>query len=207
MEIHEAISQISQIRSQMAETTVFRGYRSLSVGLTGLLGIAAAVVQCVGIPKPVEQLETYLTLWVGTAAIGLAIVGAEIGVRTAKSQSRLVRQKSRSAIEHFAPCIAAGAVLTAGIERHAGSAWMLPGLWAIVFSLGMFASNRLLPRAMMLVSAYYLVGGAIVLLAADHMVPLSPWTMAILFGGGQLFSAAVLRLTLERIEQASNESE
>ena len=58
MEIHEAISQISQIRSQLAETAVFRGYRSLSVGVTGVIGIAAAIFQSIYIRRPMEQLET-----------------------------------------------------------------------------------------------------------------------------------------------------
>ncbi len=125
MEIHEAISQISQIRSQLAETAVFRGYRSLSVGVTGVIGIAAAIFQSIYIRRPMEQLETYLTLWVGVAAIGLAIVGAEIGIRMAKSQSLLERQKSRSAIERFAPCIAVGAIAdgprsTAGMQNRRG---------------------------------------------------------------------------------------
>lgn len=199
MEIHEALSQISQIRSQMAETTVFRGYRSLTIGASGLLGFVAAAIQAALIRRPTEQLDSYLTLWIGTAAIGAAIVGAEMVLRNLRNRSWIARHNNRSAVEQFAPCVVAGALLTAAIERNAaGSAWMLPGLWAIVFSLGMFASSRLLPRPMLLVAAYYLIGGATVLLLGEGPRPLSPWFMAILFGGGQLFSAAVLRITLER---------
>ena len=135
------------------------------------------------------------------AAIGLAIVCAEIGIRMAKSQSLLERQKSRSAIERFAPCIAVGAVLTAAIDQHAESAWMLPGLWAVLFSLGMLASASMLPRGVMLVAAYYLIGGTAALLLWDRAMQLSPWSMGVLFGGGQLLSAAVLWLTLERSER------
>jgi C4-dicarboxylate transporter len=43
MELHEALSQISEIRQQMARSEVFRGYRSMTVGFSGVLGLLAAV--------------------------------------------------------------------------------------------------------------------------------------------------------------------
>ena len=36
---------------------------------------------------------------------------------------------------------------------------MLPGLWAICFSLGMFASRTLLPRGIAVAAGYYLIAG------------------------------------------------
>ncbi len=53
----------------------------------------------------------------------------------------------------------------------------------------------------MLVAAYYLIGGTAALLLWDRAMQLSPWSMGVLFGGGQLLSAAVLWLTLERSER------
>ena len=37
--------------------------------------------------------------------------------------------------------------------------WMLPGLWSILFSLGIFASYRLLPRETFWLAVYYLAAG------------------------------------------------
>ena len=45
MELREALQQISDIRQQMARSEVFRGYRSLTVGSSGVLGLLAAAVQ------------------------------------------------------------------------------------------------------------------------------------------------------------------
>ena len=199
MELHEALSQISQIRRQIAHTAVFRGYRSLTMGCSGVLGVFAAIGQAIWIPRPTDRLDSYLTLWVGTAVVAATIVGAEMWFRALSSPSELTRQKTHFAMEQFAPCVLAGALLTIAIRHKAvASAWMLPGLWSIVFSLGMFASCRLLPRPMFLVGLFYLIGGAALLFAGADVAPLSPWSMGLLFGGGQLLSAAILYFTLEQ---------
>ena len=78
------------------------------------------------------------------------------------------------------------------------SCWMLPGLWAIVFSLGMFASRTLLPRGITVAAGYYLVAGLADLALAQGKYAYSPWAMALTFGVGQLLSAIVLYWNLER---------
>jgi hypothetical protein len=75
--------------------------------------------------------------------------------------------------------------------------WMLPGLWEVMFSLGVFASCRFLPRQMFGVGAWYLGAGLVALLAASGHHALSPWEMGIPFGVGQLLIAAVLRYGYE----------
>jgi hypothetical protein len=208
MELNEALGQISQIRDQIARTAVFRGYRSSTVALTGVLGILAAAVQAIWIPHADERLDSYLALWIGTATLALAVVGTETWIRALTGPSELARQKAVFAMEQFAPCIAAGALLTIVIAQSAAAvAWMLPGLWSIVFSLGMFASCRLLPRPMLLVGLYYMIGGALALRAGAGADPLSPWSMGLLFGLGQLISAAILYFTLERTENSDAREE
>ena len=65
-----------------------------------------------------------------------------------------------AAIEQFIPAGVAGALLTFVLFRFAPeSLWMLPGLWQIVFSLGVFASCRSLPRPMFAVGVWYLAAG------------------------------------------------
>jgi hypothetical protein len=137
MELHEALSQISEIRQQMARTEVFRGYRALPVAFSGVLALAAALGQSVWIRDPGEQLTAYLTLW------------------------------------------------------------MLPGLWQVLYSLGIFASCRLLPRATFGVAMFYLAAGLTSLTLARGDAALSPWAMGLSFGIGQFLAAGVLYRTLE----------
>ena len=47
MELRQALAQVSEIREHLARTEVFRGYRSLTVGFSGLVGLTAAAVQAV----------------------------------------------------------------------------------------------------------------------------------------------------------------
>src|SRR5438046_368026 len=69
--------------------------------------------------------------------------------------------------------------------------WMLPGLWQIIFSLGVFASARSLPRGMFAVGVWYLAAG-LATLAAGSSAPYSPLAMALPFGIGQFLMAFVL---------------
>jgi hypothetical protein len=45
MELREALTQITEIRQQMARSGVFRGYRSATVGFSGVLGLLAAAFE------------------------------------------------------------------------------------------------------------------------------------------------------------------
>jgi hypothetical protein len=199
MELRQALAQVSEIREHLARTEVFRGYRSLTVGFSGLVGLMAAIVQAALLPQPTESLDAYLTLWIGAAAINLAVVVVEIWSRARTAKLVLTRRTAIFAIEQFLPSLVAGGLLTVVIvNRASDSVWMLPGLWALLFSLGIFASCRLLPRAVSIAGAWYLVGGVLALAWGQGEASLSPWIMGINFGVGQLLTAVILHFTLER---------
>ena len=197
MELREAMSQIAEIRQQMARTEVFRGYRSIPVAFSGVLACAASVAQGLWIPEPTRDVSSYLTLWIGAAAIGIAAAALEMVIR-ARHSTRWAREQTWLAVEQFLPCVVAGGLTTLILVRFSESIlWILPGLWSILFSLGIFASRRLLPGAVVWVAFYYLFAGLGCLAAAQGELALSPWAMGVPFGGGQLLAAAVLYRTLE----------
>ena len=199
MEFQEALAQVAEIREDLARTELFRGYRSLTVGLSGVVGIAAALLQGIVAPQPSQELGAYLLLWASAAAINLILVGSEMWLRACQAPAAIARQKTIFAMEQFAPAVVVGGLLTLVIARCAAeSAWMLPGLWSLVFSLGIFASCRLLPRAVFTVGIWYLLWGIVALAAGQGVGAFSGWTMGAAFGGGQLLLSAVLYLTLER---------
>ena len=115
------------------------------------------------------------------------------------SASAMTRELTWLAIEQFCPCLIGGALVTVVLVRAAPeSLWMLPGLWQIFYSLGIFASCRLLPRPTFWVAVFYLGTGLAVLATAHGEAAFSPWAMGLPFGAGQLLAAAVLYRTLER---------
>lgn len=199
MELREALQQISDIRQQMARSEMFRGYRSLTVGFSGVLGLMAAAFQPQWVASPATDLGRYLFLWVGVALVSVTIAGVELSLRAKHAGAGLARDMTRLAVELFLPCLVVGALLTACIYRSATDvAWMLPGLWSLLFGLGIFASGRLLPSPVVWAGLYYVVCGCACLRWGQGDYAFSPWQMAIAFGGGQLLCAAILYWTLER---------
>jgi hypothetical protein len=199
MELREALAQISEIRQQVARTAVFRGYRAVPVALSGLLALLVAAVQQMLLDDPAEQLVAYFSLWIGAALVSLVAVGIEMGLRMRAGPTTLARATTLLAVGQFLPCIVAGGLVTFVLVTHVPqSVHLLPGLWQFFFSLGIFASYRLLPRATFWVAMFYLCSGSISL--AVGPAALSPWTMGIPFGVGQLLAAAVLYWTLERAD-------
>lgn len=198
MQLREALTQISEIRQQMAQAQVFRGYRALSTAATAGVAVVAAAVQVVLEPEGFRSVSVYLLTWCSAAAVSVGIVGVEMAVRSWRSESSLQRQLTAVVVDQFLPSVVAGGLLTLVIARFAvDSLWMLPGLWAVTFSLGVFASRRFLPRSIFVVGAYYLLAG-LFCLTLEPAAALWPWTMGILFGVGQLLTSGVLYWTLER---------
>jgi hypothetical protein len=199
MELQDALTQISEIRRQMARTEVFRGYRAVPVAFSGFLALGAAAIQAAWIANPAEELSAYLALWVGAAVVSAVGAGTEMILRARQSLSPWRREITWLALEQFVPCLVAGGLLTLVLVRFADeSLWMLPGLWQILYSLGVFASCRLLPRATFVVAVFYLATGLTTLALGRGSAALSPWAMGLPFGIGQLLAAAVLYRTLER---------
>ena len=199
MEIHEALAQITEIRRQMARSELFRGYRSITVGFSGLLGLAAAAAQPRWVSSPETELGAYLSLWVGVALVSVIVVGAELCWRGYHAGPGLARHMTLLAVGQFLPCVCVGALLTICIYRGAPQvAWMLPGLWALIFGLGIFASYRFLPGQVFWMGSFYVLCGCGCLLWGQGDHAFSPWQMAISFGGGQLLSAGILYWVLER---------
>ena len=198
MELNEALSQITEIRQRMAGAQVFRGYRAVTTAFSALLAIGAAVGQSVWIPQPAEHLGAYIALWVSAAVLSSIVVGAEIILRHWRMASPMRRDITILAIEQFIPSVVAGGLLTFVLWRSPQTLWILPGLWAILFGLGILASGRLLPRGVSWVGAFYLAAGMVCLAVAKDADAFSPWAMGVTFGVGQFLAAGALYWTLER---------
>ncbi len=199
MDLRDALSQIAEIRARVAAAERFRGYRAVPVAITGLLAVVAAAVQPLLLPTPTENVSGYLWLWLTTAVVAAAVAGSGIGLRHRRTADRLTKELTWLAVGQFAPCLFAGAITTVVLLRYGPQhAALLPGLWQVFFSLGVFASFRLLPRAAAAVGVVYLLAGAVNLSLADGPHAFAPLAMGLPFGLGQLLTAAVLYWNLER---------
>jgi hypothetical protein len=203
-ELRQALDDISAIRTQVARGTQFRGYGPLSIASTGILALSVAAAQTRWVPAAQHDLKLFLSIWITTAAVSVMLSAVETLVRVRRVHSGLALEMIQAAVEQFLPCVVVGMLLTVVLIRVAPQdVWMLPGLWAVIFSLGIFASCRFLPRKMFAVGTWYLAAGLACLLVAASHHALLPWAMGISFGVGQLLVAAVLRFGFEDIFEES----
>jgi hypothetical protein len=194
-ELQQALSEIHSIRNQVARGTEFRGYGPASIAASGILALLVAAVQMRWMAKPGKTgLTMWLGVWAGTAAVSAFLTGIETFARSRRVHVGFAREMVQSAVAQFLPAVMVGFLLTVVMMGVAAEeCWMLPGLWELIFSLGVFASCRFLPRQMFAVGVWYLAAGLFCLAAGSATRTLSPWTMGIPFGVGQLLVAAVLR--------------
>jgi hypothetical protein len=191
-DLHKALGDISSIRRQVAHSTEFRGYGPATLAGTGVLAVAAAGAQALWLPDPANHVPAYLGIWIWTAVLSAALIGTEMYARTRRVHSGMADAMLRVAVEQFLPSAGAGALVTVVLVRYVPAAlWMLPGLWQVIFSLGVFSSCRFLPRPMVAAGAWYLLTGLTSISLADSRA-LSPWAMGIPYGAGQMLVAGIL---------------
>lgn len=201
-DVRRALSEIQSIRGYVARCIEFRGYGPLTLAITGLLALAVASLQELWLIDPRHEFPRFLALWVGAAGVSLMLIAVETVARARRLHSALAMQMVYSAVEQFLPAIVIGILLTAVMMRAAPqSLWMLPGLWQLLFSLGIFASCRFLPRATFWIGVWYLATGLTCLALGGRDWAFSPWEMGIPFGIGHLMVAAVLQFEYRRHDE------
>ena len=80
MDLHDALTQITEIRQQLARTEVFRGYRAVPITFSGILALAVAGFQALWLPQPAEHVGDYLVLWIAAAMFIRPFVPAESSI-------------------------------------------------------------------------------------------------------------------------------
>ncbi|MFI5013729.1 MAG: hypothetical protein ACHQAY_15420 [Hyphomicrobiales bacterium] len=192
-DLDRALADISAIRGQMARGSEFRGYGPMTMAGTGVLALLAASLQALWLPDPASDVSSYIALWVTAAAASALLIGVEMVARTRRIHHGLADEMIQAAIGEFMPAGIAGALVTFVLFRCAPqNLSMLPGLWQVMFSLGVFASCRSLPRPIFMVAIWYLFAGLANLALAGEGATFSPWAMGAPFGVGQMLVALIL---------------
>jgi hypothetical protein len=192
MDLGEALEQIDSIHAHLARSEQYRGYRPLALALSGVVGLAAALVQPLAVAE--GDASGFVGYWV-LMALGCALVaGGATMAGYVFREDAVARRRTRVVIRQFLPCLLAGAVATLALvepQRYESAVNLLPGLWALLYGLGVVASLPYLPRLAGLVVIWYLVTGILLLYLVEGPVP-SGWTVGLPFGLGQLLAALIL---------------
>ena len=114
MELPQALAQIAEIRAQAAKAEVYRGYRSLPVAASGLVGLAAAWFQPTGLSADPIGFVIY---WVIVAALAGFVGVSEIVYNYVVHDETVTRRRTRRVFAQLLPSLCAGALLTASFVQ------------------------------------------------------------------------------------------
>jgi len=203
-ELNKALADILEIRAQIAQGTSFRGFGPTTIAATGAIGLLTAALQAVRPDILADSATRFVLCWLAAAVICVVAVRIEMQGRSRRLHSHLADTMINQAIEQFMPAAAAALFLPLFLLRFVPDAiWLMPGLWQLLVSLGIFASVRSLPRSMALAGGWYFVSGFACLFWASTSHALSPWMMGAPFFLGQMLMAAILHFS----SQGSHEEE
>jgi len=204
-DLNRALVDIRSIRRQVAQTTEFRGYGPLTLSATAVLALLAGVVQFQWIPEPADAPVLYVALWLGTAVLCSALIATQMLTRARRLHSGMADEMIRMAVAQFLPAGIAGAILPFVLLRITQNVfWMLPGLWQIIFSLGVFASCRCLPKPMLLAGAWFLITGLACVALGDNRA-LAAATMSGAYGIGMILVAVIHYLSAKKVSTDEEE--
>jgi len=196
MQLDDALEQISEIHAQVLKSEVFRGYRAVTMSLTAVVAVVAAIVQPVilGVTTPLG----FVWYWVCVAALCATLCAVDILRSMRLSGESGQGARTVLVVLQSLPALLVGAVATAILVHREGAACALPGLWAMFFALGIWSARPYLPRAVGMVALFYVFAGTWQISQADAALMPSPWGMGLTFGVGQCALAVVLYLNIER---------
>lgn len=168
----------------MARTSHFRGYRAVPVAIMGAVALVTGALESIWIGQLTPRVHA--SIWLGVAA-GCALIGAvDVWIRRRGLPTRMIRL----ALLQLAPSLGVGLALGVILWDRPE---ILPGVWTMIFGLGVLASRPYLPRPILGVALFYVVAGTAMAFAGRPDEVPSPWAMGLTFGIGQAVAAAALR--------------
>lgn len=203
--LNKALLDIENIRIQLSAGTVFQGFGPSVIALTaGLAGVVMGL-QLFWPGYFAADHIAFSTVWIITALISAILIGVEMIARSRRHHGGLADRMLFNAMENFLPSAVAAAIITAIIMLYSSeNLFMLPGLWQIFLSLGLFAAARSLPVSIYFVGAWYFLTGTCMFFIGSLTQMLSPWMMGLPLCFGQLFMAVLLYIASE---ENNNEEE
>jgi hypothetical protein len=197
-DLNQAIVDIRTIRRQVAHATEFRGYGPLTLSVTAIFALLAGAAQHHWLPAPAGHPAQYVALWLMTGVLSAGVIVTQMLTRADRLHSGMADEMIRTAVMQFLPAAIAGVLLPFVLLHVTQSVfWMLPGLWQIVFGLGVFASCRCLPRSMLLVGVWFLLTG-LGCISLGGVTALAPATMSYAYAVGMGLAAALHHLSARK---------
>jgi hypothetical protein len=187
----EALSCLSEIHTHLAKAEVYRGLKAKPVVLSGLAGLVAAMWQL----RLVSPSDPVGFVWYWIAAAGLCgLIGCSGSlISYFLEDDDLARRRARIVAGQFVPCVVGGLFFTVALRSQLEHCiGLMPGLWAVLYGLGLFSARPYLPRATGWVALYFLTAGVLLISFLPVTVMPTAWSVGGVFCVGQIGLAWVL---------------
>jgi len=173
---------IRETMERAGSFTAVPGWGGVAIGITAL-GAAT-------IASREAQPNFWLLIWLGEAAVALAIATWTTVSKAREAQTSLFTGPARRFVYSLAPPLFVGALLTVLLLRI-GSTGAIPGVWLLLYGTGVVTAGAFSIRIVPLMGLCFIVLGAVALFC--------PWSwgnafLAVGFGGFHiLFGALIAR--------------
>jgi len=201
MDLTNALDRIEEIHAQIAKGEVFRGYRPIPVALAGAIGLLAGWLQPRVLPAG-DDGTGFLWYWLSVAALNVVLIGGVLAAGYRRAPDPFARRHTLQVVGQFVPCLAAGAAVSFSFAAlDPGLVRLLPGIWALLLGLGVFASRPYLARATGWVALFFVFAGTGLLAHPTPDLTRLGLSNGAVFGVGLLASAVVLYLDIPRSDR------
>jgi hypothetical protein len=195
MDLHDALTQVRQMRDALQERRQFRGYSGRARLFGGGLALACAVV----LATHAVPAKAHFRAWLIVLAMSLAAnYGALLLWFFSREGAGRDRSAVRPAYDALAP-LALGGLLTLALARS-GAYDLLFGTWMCCYGLAHLPYRLTLPRLNFLAGLGYFAAGAACLVMPGPGL-LNPWPMGLVFFIGETIGGFALIWDDRRHEQ------
>ena len=155
----------------------------------GEMGIGATALVAAWLSSLATGADRWLALWLGEAAVAVAIAMATTTWKVRDHRVPLVSGPARKFALSFVPPMLAGALLTVVLVARAEHQ-LLPAVWMLLYGAAVVSAGTFSVRIVPVMGACFMACGAVALALPGH----GTLMMAIAFGGLHLaFGAAIAR--------------
>jgi hypothetical protein len=185
-DLERALADIAEVRERLGQVQRFKGYSGLAALVSGILAMAAGVVQWLLVPAVLtpHQGRLYFAIWFACCAVSVIVNYSAIAHWYVNDATARERWQTATVGFSILPALLLGAALSFALLRADLIAFM-PGVWCGCYGVGLVASRTTLPRAVVPICVAFLTAGA-ALLFVPPAVALAPWVLPATFGLGQI---------------------
>lgn len=190
LNVQEAIAQVRELHSAVMERRRFKGFSGRSRMISGSIALAAAGMMSAGwFPsRPLAHVAAWGAVFILAFLLnGGAMLWWFWRDPVTRRDLRVLRP-----LLDVVPPLVVGGLLTAAMILH-GAYQYLFGVWMCLFGLTNMACRMVLPKWIWGVGFFYILAGALCLLAptADF---LNPWPMGVVFFAGEWAGGIILHV-------------